>query len=163
MKHSKWHPLLIPLIISVCGSFCIHLFSIAFLFSCGITSWGGYGNIWHELFISFQIAFRRVFCSKVNMCTNNKIRQENEKRHIRAFSNNKFVLGGWTAFGSGVCMRLVTNSHLHGKPQAFLVNSPVEIRNDSVRCWGGLQCLEYLNRPRSDLSHPMCVTASRFS
>lgn len=38
--------------------------------------------------------------------------------------NHIFVLGGGAALCGRVGVRLVTDGHLHGKPQALLVNSP---------------------------------------
>lgn len=38
--------------------------------------------------------------------------------------NHVFVLGGRAALCGRVGVRLVSNGHLHGKPQALLVNSP---------------------------------------
>lgn len=38
--------------------------------------------------------------------------------------NHIFVLGGRAALCGRVGVRLVANGHLHGKPQALLVNSP---------------------------------------
>lgn len=49
-----------------------------------------------------------------------------KEAHNGTFLNNKLVLGCGAAFGGRVGVRLVADGHLHGEPQALLVNSPVD-------------------------------------
>lgn len=127
MRHSKSPPMLIPLIVSVSEGFMCICFPWAFISPVVQVL----GRLWKQ-------AARRLGLdpssrlhpaeslqqSKHYAPTTNKTRKW--QRHRGHFSDHKFVLGGWTAFGGCVCVRLVPNSHLHGKPQALLVNSPVD-------------------------------------
>lgn len=78
--------------------------------------------------------------------------------------NHIFVLGGRAALCGCVGVRLVANGHLHGKAQALLVNSPGKDTEASARLFRGCKNKQKKNvRRRETTSHPMCVTASRFS
>lgn len=132
MKHSKYHPLLIPLIVSVLEETCLSVFhGFSFPVVQVLT------RLWKYLALGFFLSSRLHSAESLQQSKHflhqQQIRQEKWKRHIGHFSNNKFVLGGWTTFGSCVCVGLVANCHLHGKPQALLVNSPVDKENEGVR------------------------------
>lgn len=156
MKHTRYYPQSIPLIVSVNYlSFVVRVFLRA-------------GGDCEEFsmknpFLSPD-CISQSLCSKVNVWTNNKL-DRIMKRGTEGggagghFSNNKFVLGGWTAFGSRVCVGLVADRHLHGESQSLLVNSPVDTEATAWKSAG----VFIMNVFEQSRPHPMCVTASRFS
>lgn len=73
--------------------------------------------------------------------------------------NHIFVLGGGAALCGRVCVRLVANVHLHGEPQPLLVNPPGTGHRSVSAALVGVKT----GKNFESMSHPICVTASRFS
>lgn len=135
MLHSMSPPMLIPLIVSVSED----------LFSCSCP-----GEVLEQPGMkSWTAASSRLLSqSKQYAPATNKTRKG--KRHAL---NHIFVLGGGAALCGRVGVTLVANCHLHGKAEAFLVNSPGK---RTQKHHSGLQGCRKVYSQRKDVSPDVC-------